>query len=216
MLGYKIVPTLTFFACSIDMGFVMKHQYRSSHTEVFCKEVFKEISQNSQENTCARVCFFFIKKETLAEVFSCEFCEISENTFPYRTPLVAASANNNTSFHLDYLQEKLMKTFFPKNPKNPIYLRFWGFFLPKLGQKWVLLQKTSLPVLLILNILGEFFQNISHCCQVINFKQILMLPANSFQTKFLAIREFVQSYFRWHLRIHLITITKKNNEEIDK
>ena len=128
MLGYKIVPTLTFFACSIDMGFVMKHQYRSSHTEVFCKEVFKEISQNSQENTCARVCFFFIKKETLAEVFSCEFCEISENTFPYRTPLVAASANNNTSFHLDYLLEKLMKTFFPKNPKNPIYLRFWGFF----------------------------------------------------------------------------------------
>ena len=28
----------------------------------------------------------FIKKETLAQVFSCEFCEISKNTF-YRTPL---------------------------------------------------------------------------------------------------------------------------------
>ena len=25
--------------------------------------------------------FFFIKKKTLAEVFSCEFCEISKNTF---------------------------------------------------------------------------------------------------------------------------------------
>ena len=33
----------------------------------------------------------FIKKETLAQVFSCEFCEIFKNTYFYRTPLVAAS-----------------------------------------------------------------------------------------------------------------------------
>ena len=33
----------------------------------------------------------FIKKETLAQVFSCEFCEIFKNTFPSRTPPVAAS-----------------------------------------------------------------------------------------------------------------------------
>ena len=33
-----------------------------------------------------------IKKETLAQVFSCEFCEISKNTFLHRTPLVVASA----------------------------------------------------------------------------------------------------------------------------
>ena len=32
----------------------------------------------------------FIKKETLAQVFFCEFCEISKNIFFYRTPLVAA------------------------------------------------------------------------------------------------------------------------------
>ena len=42
--------------------------------------MFLEISQNSQENTCARVCNF-IKKDTLAQVFSCEFCDISKNTF---------------------------------------------------------------------------------------------------------------------------------------
>ena len=30
-----------------------------------------------------------MKKEFLAQVFSCEFCEISKNTFFYRTPLVA-------------------------------------------------------------------------------------------------------------------------------
>ena len=47
---------------------------------------FLEILQNSQESTCARVSFLiklqaeacnFIKKETLAEVFSSEFCGIS-------------------------------------------------------------------------------------------------------------------------------------------
>ena len=33
----------------------------------------------------------FIKKQTLAQMFSCEFCEISKKTFLHRTPLVAAS-----------------------------------------------------------------------------------------------------------------------------
>ena len=54
------------------------------------KKVFLEISQNSQENTSVKVSFF-IKKETLAKVFSCEFYEISKDTFFYRTPLLAAS-----------------------------------------------------------------------------------------------------------------------------
>ena len=42
------------------------------------KKVFLEILQNSQENTST--------KETLAQMFSCEFCEISKSTFSYRTP----------------------------------------------------------------------------------------------------------------------------------
>ena len=52
------------------------------------KKVLLEISQNSRENTCARVspvpesqACNVIKKETLAQVFSCEFCEISKNQF---------------------------------------------------------------------------------------------------------------------------------------
>ena len=61
-------------------------------------KVFLEILKNSQENTCARVSASLspatllkrrlwpkagnvIKKETLAQVFSYEFCEISKNTF---------------------------------------------------------------------------------------------------------------------------------------
>ena len=40
---------------------------------------------------CSEKVFNFIKKETLAQVFSCEFCEISKNTFLYKTTLLAAS-----------------------------------------------------------------------------------------------------------------------------
>ena len=67
---------------------------------VLWKKVFLKISQNSQENSCARVSFLIelqawgteaLKKETLVQVISCQFCKISENTFFYRTPLVAAS-----------------------------------------------------------------------------------------------------------------------------
>ena len=61
------------------------------------EKVLLEISQNSQEKP-VRVSFLiklqacnFIKKETLTQVFSCEFCEISNNTISYRTPPVIAS-----------------------------------------------------------------------------------------------------------------------------
>ena len=53
---------------------------------VLCKREFLEFSQNSQENTCARVSFLiklqsYFKKDTLTQVFSCEFCEISRKAF---------------------------------------------------------------------------------------------------------------------------------------
>ena len=75
---------------------------RSSQQRCSVKKVFMKISQNSQENTCARASFLiklqveacnFIKKETLTQVFSCEFCEIFKNTFSYRTPSVAVSGH---------------------------------------------------------------------------------------------------------------------------
>ena len=46
------------------------------------KQEFLEILQNSQKSTCARAFFLnFINKETLAQVFSLEFYEISKNAF---------------------------------------------------------------------------------------------------------------------------------------
>ena len=65
----------------------------------FVKKVFLEISQNSQENTC-EACNF-IKKESLAQAFTCEFCGNSKKTFFYRTAPVTASdmfkVNNRNS-----------------------------------------------------------------------------------------------------------------------
>ena len=56
------------------------------------------MSSNSQENTCARDFFLkksqacnFIKKNSLVQVFSYEFGEISKDIFFHGTPPVAAS-----------------------------------------------------------------------------------------------------------------------------
>ena len=62
----------------------MKLDLAEAATEgVLCENVFLEISQNSQENTCASAFFVknFIKKETLLQVFFCEFFEISKKFF---------------------------------------------------------------------------------------------------------------------------------------
>ena len=57
---------------------------------LFCK---KGVLRNFAKFTCVRspACNF-IKIETLAQVFSSRFCKISQNTFSYRTPPVASSA----------------------------------------------------------------------------------------------------------------------------
>ena len=65
--------------------------------------MFLEILQNSQEKTCGRLSFFikmqdeacnFIEKETLAQVFFYEFCEISKNIFFTEHLWTIASANS--------------------------------------------------------------------------------------------------------------------------
>ena len=50
------------------------------------KKVFLKVFLKKVPEACN-----FIKKETLTQVFSCEFWEISKNTFFYKTPSVAAS-----------------------------------------------------------------------------------------------------------------------------
>ena len=69
------------------------------------KKVFLEISQNSQENTCAN----FIKKEALAQVLSCEFSKKF-----LRTP-----------FFTEHLRWLLLK----HRPWGPNGTRFWRLFM---------------------------------------------------------------------------------------
>ena len=73
---------------SIDQ---INHEWMNLTNKFICdfwEQVFWKHAANLQENILLK---HFIKKETLAQVFSCEFSEISENTFSYRTPPVAAS-----------------------------------------------------------------------------------------------------------------------------
>ena len=69
---------------------------RSSRPEVFCK---KDVLRNFAKFT--GFIKNFIKKETLAQVFSCEFYEISKNTFFHRTPRVAASECDDSKTYAD-------------------------------------------------------------------------------------------------------------------
>ena len=75
---------------------------------VLSEKVFLEALQNSQENTCTRVSalmklqasnFNFITKEALAQIFSCEICEISQNTF--FTAHLRATASVYTLIYVD-------------------------------------------------------------------------------------------------------------------
>ena len=86
---------------------------RSSRPEVFCKKRCSQKFRKINRKTPVPEALFWyscrpwacncIKKETLAQVFSCEFCEISKNTFSDRTNLVAAS-NFPKSFQIVFQQ----------------------------------------------------------------------------------------------------------------
>ena len=53
--------------------------HNSSHSELFCQEgVLKNFAKFTGKHLCQRP---FFQKEFLAQMFSCEFCKISENTF---------------------------------------------------------------------------------------------------------------------------------------
>ena len=74
--------------------------------ELFCKKrVFNNFTKLTEKHlrqtcflikllTCKVKACNFIKKETLAHEFSCEFCKIFKNTFLHRTSVVAASYKN--------------------------------------------------------------------------------------------------------------------------
>ena len=78
--------------CSLIWIFCSKKALRrlNNKHESSLHLIHQEYVSNIRSSRPDVFCDFF-KKETLAQVFSCEFCEISKNIFFYRTPLVAAS-----------------------------------------------------------------------------------------------------------------------------
>ena len=66
--------------------------FRSSLQTCSVKKVSLEISQNSQENTCARVTL--LKKGLWHRCFPVNFVKFLGNTFLHRVPLVAASESS--------------------------------------------------------------------------------------------------------------------------
>ena len=85
---------------------------RSSRSEVFCKKgVLRNFAKFTEKHLCQSLFFnkvadwglALLKKITLAQVFSCEFCQISKNTFSYKTPPpVTASGFDRAQCYCDY------------------------------------------------------------------------------------------------------------------
>ena len=77
------------------------HTSRSSHPEVLCKKwCSKNLNKIHRKTPVPESPFFnkhFSKKETLTQVFSCEFCEISRNTYFHTTPVVATFIHHVTA-----------------------------------------------------------------------------------------------------------------------
>ena len=110
---------------------MLRVSYRSSHHRYSIKKVFLKISPNSQENTCVSVSFLIklqaftcnlIKKETLTEMFSCEFCVIFKGTFfteHLRVTVSGRMCSDNTSTNnCPQLLTRFVPLTFFSNSKN--------------------------------------------------------------------------------------------------
>ena len=115
-------------------------KHRSTRPEVFCKKgVLKNFTQKFTGKYLCQSLFFnsyrpqtcnLIEKKTLAQVFSCEFCEISMKNIFHRTPLVAASVQINWEEDIGSILSTCLKHLVPfykvasRKSKNIIFHRF--------------------------------------------------------------------------------------------
>ena len=132
---------------------------------VLYEKVLLEISQNSKKNTCIWVPFLiklqacnFIKKETLAQVFSCEFCKISKNTFLHRTPLVAVSEYQSSSSN--YWVNEVVKT----------WSKWWS---ERICECTVLVYLVEVTVLSVIFFLCLSTQSFRSSCPKVFFRKIV-------------------------------------------
>ena len=115
MYLYKLWVAICILVCLIWVIRRIGCFNRSSRPEVFCKKgvlrnfakfTGKHLSRKLFFKKVAGLACNCIKKESLTQMFSCEFCEISKNTFFYRTPLVAASIGETTKNNISVTDPK--------------------------------------------------------------------------------------------------------------
>ena len=124
---------------------------RSSRLEVFCK---KGVHRNFTKFTGKCVC------QTLAQVFSCEFCEISKNTFFHRTALVTASSQL-------YFNVKIL--FLTLSLRRPISYRNQSIDLINIGLRHERVNTVSISTFASLK--QKFASNYEHQSQMFILKK---------------------------------------------
>ena len=99
VFGLFISNTRNFYSTCLIRDCYVRDYYsletaHKCHNVVYycdCTEVFLRISQNSVENTLLKATCNHMKKETVAQVLSCEFREVFKNTFFIEHLLATAS-----------------------------------------------------------------------------------------------------------------------------
>ena len=117
--------------------FLLQNSVKSSRPKVFCKkDVPKTFAKFTGKHLCQSVFFnkvaghaTLLKKETLKQVFSCEFCKISKNTFFHGTPPVF-----NSLQYRSVMGEPLSTA----NLRLLFFNNWIGFMLVQLLQKRIL------------------------------------------------------------------------------
>ena len=91
---WETTITMLEYKCWLSIGTYPRSSYRRCSVK---KGVLRNFAKFTGKHLCQSLLFNkvaglrpkacnFIKKEILEQVLSCEFCEISKNTFFYRTP----------------------------------------------------------------------------------------------------------------------------------
>ena len=112
--------------------------FRSSQRSWSIKKVFLKISQNSQQNTCAKVSFLiklqasvcnFIEKEALEQIFPVTFCKIFKNTFfterTFRKYIFVRSQSLREDTSINKVHECYFHNFLQCIQMKTIRLVFW-------------------------------------------------------------------------------------------
>ena len=102
----ELLDLLYWISIFLNLIFICIYKWFSNDLRISCPEMLckKGVLRNFAKRTGKYLCqslFFLIKLQAEAQpeaqVFSCKFCEISKNTFSYKTPPVAASMIWNQS-----------------------------------------------------------------------------------------------------------------------